>query len=194
MATQLRVPPAQDHRFLGQPVGLATLFTTELGAIQLLRHARHSGALPRSPDRRRWTRHEHRASGVDLRRLLSDGLVARRPRWLVVRPRVGSPQDCAHWRDRSLLPVATTCSPSRHPGQSGPGSPVSLSAQECSNPISPPWSEASTTKILTRVNAATGFSIYYGHQHRWIYRAVRLWLPGEQIGWHIGFGSCGRRE
>ena len=30
MATQLRVPPAQDHRFLGQPVGLATLFTTEL--------------------------------------------------------------------------------------------------------------------------------------------------------------------
>ena len=30
MATELRVPPAQDHRFLGQPVGLATLFTTEL--------------------------------------------------------------------------------------------------------------------------------------------------------------------
>lgn len=30
MSTQLRVPPAQDHRFFGQPVGLATLFTTEL--------------------------------------------------------------------------------------------------------------------------------------------------------------------
>lgn len=30
MATTLRVPPQDDHRFLGQPVGLATLFTTEL--------------------------------------------------------------------------------------------------------------------------------------------------------------------
>lgn len=30
MAPQLRVPPAEDHRFVGQPVGLATLFTTEL--------------------------------------------------------------------------------------------------------------------------------------------------------------------
>jgi proton-dependent oligopeptide transporter, POT family len=30
MARTLRVPPAQDTRFLGQPVGLATLFTTEL--------------------------------------------------------------------------------------------------------------------------------------------------------------------
>jgi POT family proton-dependent oligopeptide transporter len=30
MASALKVPPAQDTRFLGQPVGLATLFTTEL--------------------------------------------------------------------------------------------------------------------------------------------------------------------
>ncbi len=30
MASTLRVPPAQDKRFLGQPVGLATLFTTEM--------------------------------------------------------------------------------------------------------------------------------------------------------------------
>ncbi len=61
----------KTSRFLGQPVGLARpVHNRTVGAIQLLRHARHSGALPRSPDRRRWTRHEHRASGVDLRRLL----------------------------------------------------------------------------------------------------------------------------
>lgn len=30
MTSTLRVPPQDDHRFLGQPVGLATLFTTEL--------------------------------------------------------------------------------------------------------------------------------------------------------------------
>lgn len=30
MTSTLRVPPAQDHRFFGQPIGLATLFTTEL--------------------------------------------------------------------------------------------------------------------------------------------------------------------
>ena len=112
MATQLRVPPAQDHRFLGQPVGLATLFTTELWErfsyygmrailVLYLVAPTEDGGLGMST-----------AQAVSIYGVYSAmvWLLAVPGGWLSDRA-WGPSQDCAHWRDRYCRWPLRACRP-----------------------------------------------------------------------------------
>ena len=102
--------------------------------------------------------------------------------WLLAVPggwlsdRAGSSQDCAHWRDRyRRWPLRA-----RRPDILG-----NLARAACV--------AIGTGMLKPNISAMVGglydedpdegerrdayFDLLHGHQHRWIYRAVRLWLP-----------------